>query len=348
MNQPVSHMPPAARRQVAEANRMIAELNAKPGEQPAAPAAPAPQVSDAPPDLPEITFEPAKPVETPPPDAQVPAQVDPKIESKYKTLKGKYDAEVPRLRQQLEEQQAVINRLAAAAVTPQQPAREPPKPLTAEQRFSNLGVSSKEVEEYGPELLDLVARVAQGTITPELRQMMAEQAEIKKQLGAASQAVAQTSQEKVWAALDAALPNWREINSSDEFLAWLQEPDVFSGSPRIASLQGAFNSYDATRVVSIFRAYVGKTPVPTPSRTTPVVDRGTLVAPGQPRGGAMEAPEGNRGRILSEQEVGDFYTRVRKRQVTPEEYKRVSAEIALAVAEGRVKPTHNDFHANAR
>jgi hypothetical protein len=250
--------------------------------------------------------------------------------------------------EQMQEQQALINKLMMAQMNPPAPANtEPPRKLTPEERFSNLGVSSKEVEEYGSELLDMVSRVAQGTVTPEIRQLMNDVQGLKQSLNTANQMVAQSATEKVWSALDGWNPDWRAINSSDEFLAWLDDTDVFSGSTRKAALVSAFNNHDATRVVGIFKAYVGKTPVPA-SRPAPAVNRETLVAPGTRSGGGMEAPDGSSGRIISEQEVSDFYTRVRKRQVTPEEYKAKTAEFARAVTEGRVKPTHTDFHANAR
>lgn len=343
MNAPASHMPPAARRQRDEANRLIAELN-KPPAAPAAGSDPS-QV----PDLPEITIAPVAPPPdqnaAPPPDAVAPPPAD-KVDTKYKTLKGKYDAEVPRLQRELNEKQDIINRLLLERTQPTRQA-DPPRTLTAEERFDSLGVSAKEVQEYGPELLEMITKVARGTMTPELRQLMADTQELKKSLGNVAALSAQTAQERMWLALDQAVPNWRDLNVDDDFLAWLDQNDVFSGSSRRVALTSAFNGQDSARVVAIFKAYVGKTPTPTPSRSAPAVDRGTLVAPGQPRGGAMEAPDGSGKRILSEQEIGDFYHRVRKKQVTPEEYSKVSAEIALAVAEGRVKPTHRDIHQNS-
>lgn len=350
MNAPVSHMPPAARRQVAEANRLIKELNAPP----AAPAAPATATDPSQvPDLPEITITqtqpPSAPVAdpnaAPPADAVAPPPAD-KVDTKYKVLKGKYDKEVPQLRQQLDQQQELINRLLLAQQTTPARQADPPRQLTPEERFGSVGVTAKEVQEYGPDLLDMITRVAQGTVTPELRQLLADQQEIKRSLGNVTALSAQTAQERMWLSLDQAVPNWRDLNVDDNFLAWLDQNDVFSGSSRRVALTSAFNGQDSARVVAIFKAYVGKTPTPTPSRSAPAVDRGTLVAPGQPRGGVMEAPDGSGTRILSEKEIGDFYTRVRKKQVSPEEYTKVAAEIALAVAEGRVQPTHREIHQN--
>jgi hypothetical protein len=364
---PQSYMPPAARRQRDAANKLIAQLNASPAEAAAAAATavndgvapleqqnmqPVAPVSES--DLPVVDIQPVTREQNPEPvqpvvaatEVATPPAVDPKTEARYRVLKGKYDAEVPRLQNQLYETQQMLNKLVMERSNPP-PQAEPPRKLTAEERFSSLGVTSKEVEEYGSDLLDMVARVAQGSVTPELRQLMSDTQEIKRSLGAAQQEVARTATDRVYQALNTWNPNWNSVNESPEFLAWLDDTDVFSGSSRKAALVGAFNSHDAARVVGIFQAFVGKTPVPA-STPAPAVSRETLVAPGKPRGGVMEAPDGSSKRILSEQEIGDFYTRVRKRQVSPKEYEAKSAEIALAVAEGRVKPAHHDFHQNGR
>jgi len=348
---PQSNMPPAARRQAAEANRLIAQLNAKPGDPPLAdpladPAAAAARPAPAPDEFPSVDIAPVMhadaPASTPAPVNPVPPPDD-NFKAKFNTLRGKYNAETSRFREQLEEQQRTINQLVMRQATP---APAPAVPMRPEDRFDSMGVSKKEVEEYGPELLGMIARVAEGTVTPELKQLMKDTAELKHTLALTQQSAAAMARKAVYDSLDAAVPTWRAVNEDDNFLAWLQESDVFSGTSRNASLVGAFNSNDVARVVGIFQAYVGKTPIPTP-RPTATVDRGTLVAPGTPRGGAMEAPDGNRGTILSEQEIGEFYARVRRKQVTPEEYKAKSAAIALAVAEGRVKPTRNDIHQNS-
>lgn len=356
MNAPRSNMPPAARKQVAEANRLIAELNKTPAEAQAAAeaAAAAAPAEGAPPAPGEQEFPvvqiaaapaPEPPAPAPAPAAPAPDAEDQKAQVRYRTLKGKYDAEVPMLLRQVNEQKQMIDKLLERHNAPAQPAA-PARELSSEERFTQLGVSSKQVEEYGPELLDMISRVAQGSVTPEIRKLMEDTQEIKRTLAVTQKMASEDARSKVYTALSSWNPEWDVVNNDPEFLAWLEDTDVFSGSSRRAALASAFNTNDATRVVGIFRAFVGKTPVPAPTSAASV-DRGTLVAPGRSRGGAMEAPDGSSNRILSEKEIGDFYTRVRKRQVSSKEYEARSAEIALAVAEGRVKPTHPDFHRNS-
>jgi len=108
----------------------------------------------------------------------------------------------------------------------------------------------------------------------------------------------------------------------------------------------AFQNLDTTRVVGIFEKFVQEDSVRR-STSGPSVDPQTLIAPGVPRGGAAEAPGGATGkRILSEGEIKDFYSRVRRKQVSAEQYAAFSAEIAAATAEGRIRPDRADHHGN--
>ena len=157
-----------------------------------------------------------------------------------------------------------------------------------------------------------------------------------------------TARESMFATLDARVPTWRAVNEDENFLAWLDQVDIFSGSTRRQGLMKAFENLDTARVVAIFETYV-REDFASGSTSGPSVDRETLIAPGVPRGGAAEAPGGATGRkIWSESEIRDFYSRVRRKQVSTDEYARFSADIASAVSEGRVRPDRVDHHQNGR
>ncbi len=68
---------------------------------------------------------------------------------------------------------------------------------------------------------------------------------------------AQQGHKAVWAALDAAIPDWRQINTSAEFLAWLHHDDGFAsrGVTKYDLLHSAFNNNETALVVAIFKAY---------------------------------------------------------------------------------------------
>lgn len=354
-----SNLPPAARRQVAEANRLIGALNAKPGELPAG-AQPQQEVND--PRLPSMDprtapvpqaaanmpIEPAQAPapELPPPtpaQAAAPPREEEDFRHKYNTLRGKYDSEMRTMRSIMETQQQTMDKLietrSAAPVAPVAPE------LSNEDFLRSLGVTDKEMTDYG-ELLPIVVKMARNMIKPTADKLAAELEQTKRAAGTTSAALVQDRRTALFAYLDSTVPTWRTINEQQDFLDWLDEGDIFSGTSRRVSLTQAFNNLESARVAGIFKAFIQEDSAKR-STSGPTVDPNTLIAPGVPRGGAAEAPGGANGkRIWSEKEIADFYTRVRTKKITKDEYDRTSKEIATAVAEGRVKPAARDHHAN--
>lgn len=360
-----SHLPPAARKQVKEANRLIAELHAPPqavaappGADPANPEGlPSVTIATPPAAAAPAATQPAPPAADPSaaapgevPVATSPPAADP-YEARYKSLKGKYDKterEMAELRGRFGALEEMNRTLLEAASRPPTGA-QPPAPMKPEEQFRALGITDKEITDYGPELLDVVARVARNLSAGELQALRNEVAQLKQNVGNVSKTVGQNAADRVYAELNAKVgPEWVAINSSDEFLAWLQEPDVFSGSRRLEGLQNAFQAADAARVVAIFKAYQGKTPTGSTSQPDPpAISRETLIAPGQGRGGAGEAPGATGGKIWSEQEISDFYQRARKGRISPADHATTEQEIVRAIAEGRVRASRPNHHSNS-
>lgn len=322
-----SNVPMAVRKQIKEANRLIKEGSP----------APAPT---------------AAPVETTPPAAAAPAptaqpvvqQDDPVklLEHKFSVLQGKYNAETSRLMGQVQALQSQLNTPRAAA-----PAGTPPR---AEDQFDLSMVSPKEREEFGEELVQMMARIAKANSAGEVASLKQELAQMRGQVQQTQQVTQSTTMERIWSQLDTHIANWRTINISQQFVDWLQEVDVMSGQSRQVGLTQAFESGDGPRVVGIFKRFVSED---SQSRSTPTppaaqVDQGTLIAPGSPRGSAGEAPNGANKRLIPEQEIDDFYSRVQRGRISADEKKALETEYQVAVSEGRVVPRHNTQHLSNR
>ena len=355
--------PAAVLRQAKAAEQLVKDLNANPGNAaalaaaaaaapPAQPGQPAPLVPDNLPNVGDTPPPGAAPVQGAPAadPGQPPAQPE---DQRYKVLKGKYDAEVPRLLEALNETRQQVDQLMRVNQNLQAQLQQPPAPpARREETFQSL-VTDKERESFGEDLIDVVGRRAQEAVLPAVRQMLQSELQpLKQMVGQTAQVQASIGQQGVYAALNARIPDWEIINNSVQFLAWLEAQDVFSGLSRRNALTAAFNSNDAPRVVGIFEAFkredasTGSTSAPP---RQPAVAAETLIAPGQPRGGSTEAaPGSSRGKIWSEGEIREFYDRVRRKRVTPEEYKQTSAEIALAAQNGWIKPDRMDSHLNQR
>lgn len=317
-----SNVPMAARKQINEANRLIAEAKNPP---------PAPPT------------EPAQPAAVPPASAApvVQQQDDPVklLEHKYNVLAGKYNAETSRLMGQ-------VQALQAQLTAPPPPPAAAPAAARREDQFDLSMVTPKEREEFGEELVQMMARIAAANSTGEVAQLKKELAQMRGQVQQTNQVVQATTTERVWAQLDIHVTNWRTINISQQFVDWLHEVDVMSGQTRQTGLTAAFESGDGPRVVGIFKRFVEED---SQSRSTPPqpaaqVDRGTLIAPGSPRGSGGEAPNGTNKRMFSEQEIDDFYSRVHRKRINPDEAKAIEAEMQEAVREGRVIPRHQTQH----
>jgi hypothetical protein len=336
----------AARKQIKAANQLIAELNAPPGTatpnltaatRPGFVPASAPSTAAAPPAAPAPAATPvvASPVEDP-----VKA-----LEHKFNVLAGKYNAETSRLMGQVEALRDENQRLRVAPAAT--PASRP------ENQFDLSSVTAKEREEFGDELVQLMARIAKANSGQEVRVLQAEVNRLKGSVQQTVQIGSETRMEKVWNRLDAWRADWRVINNSQQFVDWLANIDIMSGRPRQEGLTAAFESGDGTRVAGIFKRFVEEDSSfrPTAPTSAPAarVDQATLVAPSPPRGGSEEAPNGSGGKIWSEQEINDFYSRVQRGRISPEEKASTEKEIMTAVAAGRVVPMRDERHlANSR
>lgn len=136
--------------------------------------------------------------------------------------------------------------------------------------------------------------------------------------------VGQLATERIYTTLNREVPGWEKINESEPFLRWLAAPNEISGTTRHAGLADAFNRGDAARVVEIFKTYEREQ---------------TALFEGRPR--AAAAANSSR-KVWTEREIKDFYERARRKQVKPDEYQRVSAELAAAAREGRIRPDRID------
>lgn len=348
-------LPPAVRAQVAEANRLIQDLNAppQPGAAPVPPAA-QPQAHQ-PTNAPPVQQQPRAAAPPPSPQALNQAQEPPmdmaeqlrQSQARYQSLQGKYNSETSVLRAQLEQNTALVTQLLERESRAPAPPAAPAAPLSPEDRMRALGASDKDIEEYG-DLLPLVAKLAENMVRPTLSKLENELAKIQQGQGQIVQQTRASRVASLEAQLDAALPTWKQVNESQEFLDWLAITDIFSGVTRRVALTDAYNKLDAARVQAIFVAYAREYPDHARAPGAAQVDPATLVAP-DIRGGHGAAPEGAGGkRTWSESEITDFYARVRKKLVSPEEYKRMMVEIAAASAEGRIVPTRRIAYANGQ
>lgn len=290
-----------------------------------APADPAPNPAEPPQDPQPAPAEP-KPVE-PTPTPTEPVVAEEKWEQKYKTLKGMYDAEVPRLHADLRDLKAQVDSLRKASET--KPV-EPAKPAAATKL-----VTDADVEAFGSDLIEVqrkVAREVAAEFRGELDAMRAENDKLREQLTSTGTQVSEASFEQ---RLYRMVPDFEAVNADPKWIAWLNEVDPLLRAPRSSVAQQAFNQGDAEGVahyVAMFKKSVA--PVePTADKTT------ELELQIQPnRSATSTPPTSQKGKVYTNADIEKMFRKATDLGVKGrvDEAKKLEAEIDAAFMEGRV------------
>jgi hypothetical protein len=294
------------------------------GQNPA-PADPDPQPAEPPQDPQPQPAEP-KPVD-PTPTPTEPVVAEEKWEQKYKTLKGMYDAEVPRLHADLRELKAQVDSLRKASET--KPV-EPVKPVAATKL-----VTDADVEAFGQDLIEVqrkVAREVASEFRGELDAMRAENEKLREQLTSTGTQVSEASFEQ---RLYRMVPDFEAVNADPKWIAWLNEVDPLLRAPRSSVAQQAFNQGDAEGVahyVTMFKQTIA--PVEQKADKTEELERQL-----QPNRGATSAPPtSQKGKVYTNADIEKMFRKAADlgTKGQTDAAKKLEAEIDAAFMEGRV------------
>jgi hypothetical protein len=294
------------------------------GQNPA-PADPVPTPAEPPQDPQPQQAEP-KPVE-PTPTPTEPVVAEETWQQKYKTLKGMYDAEVPRLHADLRELKGQVDSLRKASET--KPV-EPAKPKAAEKL-----VTDADVEAFGQDLIEVqrkVAREVASEFRGELDAMRVENEKLREQLTSTGTQVSEASFEQ---RLYRMVPDFEAVNANPKWIAWLNEVDPLLRAPRSSVAQQAFNRGDAEGVahyVAMFKQTVA--PAEQKADKTDELERQL-----QPNRGATSAPPtSQKGKVYTNADIEKMFRKAAdlgtKGQL--DAAKKLEAEIDAAFMEGRV------------
>ena len=258
-----------------------------------------------------------------PPEAQAPApqntppaEGDDKWEARFKTLSGKYNAEVPRLHAAIKERDAKLNSLTEEVEALKVKLTTPQEKL----------VKPEEVNEFGEPLVDLIRRAAR----EEVQVKDGEIAELRRKLEQLSGTATANVEVSFYDRLGMAVPDWRVINDDPEFHAWLGEVDDLTGMQRQDILSQAEEKRDADRVARFFSAFKKVQQDKSAASSTSLESQ---VAPEATR--TPEAPKGKK--LWTRGEIAAFYAADRRGEYTEEQAAAIDAEIQAAIREQRVR-----------
>lgn len=311
--------PDAAPPSAETATEAPASSDTRMSAEPAAPAAPTPDVKPKP--------EPsAKPQTT---------VSEESWEHRYNSMKGRYDKDTKRLSEEI----ANLHRLFAEMRASQS------APAQADVQFDRL-VTPEEEQDYGAELLGVVGRKAKEELTPEIKALKSQIAQLQGQLQGVAQQSQMSAREKMYQTLDSEVPNWRDLNSDPEFLSWLNLPDMYSGAIRKELLSAAYQRSDVARVAAFFKGFIADEAATNPvgqvterpsaeSSKRPSLE--SLAAPGRAKTAAASAPVEKP--YFTHADISKFYSDVNRGAYRGREQEkdRIEREIFEAQRERRIR-----------
>lgn len=264
-----------------------------------------------------------------------------------------------------EEQRALEARIADLEAR-LEAAKTPPEPELKE-------VSADEVEAYGQDLLEVAKRyvlpAARAEFERALKPLLARLDDLERGVGHVQAKEAKSEWDRFLDALSEKVPDWREIDSSDGFLKWLDQEDEVFGQPNRKALENAAGSHNVARAAKVYERYLDQTgkgagrsrgtkPAGTPAAgtesevqppttaqplqedTRPTLE--DLAAPGRPNSAQPGSPLVQPGvKVWTQAEITAYY-RARQQRSHPHFHDRkareeADAEIAAAQREGRVR-----------
>lgn len=292
------------------------------------------QTAAAPPETP-LTPPAEAPPEAPPAPPEPPVAVD--WEQRYKTVKGKYDAEVPQLRNQLADLSDQVKALAAKPAVPETPAAPTATPLT-----------DKDKEDFGPELIDLATRIATHIVTEAIGPLSGTIEGLKSQVdtlkgavGSVTTAVVEDAHEKFLRELTAQVGDLVAIDTDQRWLDWCGTRMPGTRSLYQKSVTQAFADRDvsaAAELINTWKVSAGLTatvPLVPPAPAVPPLDE--MVSP--PRSSATPPPGDHNPdeKIWTNAEVQKAFQDIAQKRVTPAEAAALNTELDRAAATGRVR-----------
>jgi hypothetical protein len=158
----------------------------------------------------------------------------------------------------------------------------------------------------------MTQRAAVEALAPELNALRFENQNLRAM-------AARSQRAEIERALDAQVPNWRDVYQNPAFSQWLSSPDDYSGATRSQLLRNAVANGDAHRVVQFYRGFQQEA--------------------GQPqyrsRGSSARASASG-SNIYTRKQIQNLYERRRKREFSDAQWKNIEAGIFAAANEGRI------------
>jgi len=176
------------------------------------------------------------------------------FETKYRTLQGKYNAEIPRLNDKVRILTQQVTQLTAETDSLRAGKNNNENPNGAADINGRLDPET--FGGYGEEFASMAAQV---------NKLADENKLLKEQIGTVAQSQGKTEHERYMDTVAANVSNkgrdFNRLNADPDFLTWLQEVVPYTGQSRHTSLQTAERKLDVTTTMGIFNEYLDANPL---------------------------------------------------------------------------------------
>jgi hypothetical protein len=176
-------------------------------------------------------------------------------------------------------------------------------------------LTAQDREYFGQDLVDFSRRAALEALGPEVRALQQQNQHLRA-------SVQRAQRGEIERALDAQIPNWREIYHTPAFATWLSQPDDYSGEVRSRMMRHAVDNGDVGRVVAFYRGFMAEHGYRTPAAQQRV---------------SQSRPAATSGsRIYTRPQIADLYKQRRLGHIPDSKWAAIEADIIKAGAENRV------------
>lgn len=249
-------------------------------------------------------------------------------EQRYKTLKGKYDKEVPALHSSLRQLQEELQAIKDSVVT----KKADKKAILEDDKTDDPDI--KYLEEEFPDIHKAVAKMlgAKKKVDPEIDQRL-QQVETR---------VTVSDKEKFIKDLTDSCSDWSEIRDDERFTDWLNEVDDLTGAPRFQLAVLAQQSLDGKRLGKFYNRFKAETLKSDDNsggqQGKTEKDLEKHVGMPKPKSGGVPDKSGKDNDILSRGDIKKFYDDAASGKYVsdPEAFKKQEARIHKAMQEGRI------------
>lgn len=177
--------------------------------------------------------------------------------SRFATINGKYQAEVPKLHDELRATKTQLDE-ALKGITF---LRDQLTTITASKAPVDLSdVSEEDKEAFGEDLINMMKKIAAVEAGKSAKTSEAHVKSVSAKLEDLEKTAQDTAFDKFLVKLGKEVSDFEEINADPKWLDWLGEYSPEVGGPRQDALNNAVAAHDVARTASLFKAFKALTP----------------------------------------------------------------------------------------